>query len=119
MKKFISVVDFMIDFCRVTEDDVKMRIMSIGTTSDGYYTFRCTDDYGNEKVFKVSQWEKKKIQPLDRVEVLEHAIKYGNAAAVDLLKSHGPDNYIQTRENYEDLLYLLTGGEEGAPLEDL
>lgn len=57
MKKFIKVADFSAAFAKVAQEHPDMRILSIGTTSDGYYTFRCKDAYDNEQVFKVSCWE--------------------------------------------------------------
>lgn len=118
MKKFVTISDFCTSLNIVTAQHNNMRILSIGTTSDGYYTFRCQDDAGNEKVFKVSCWDQTSPSIIDRVEVLEHAIKYGKDAALALLKSFGPDNYLQTRENYNDLLYFLTDGKEGSIMED-
>lgn len=118
MKKFIKLSDFGNEFMRVVEGHADMRLMSIGTTSDGKYTFRCVDEDGTENVFKVSCWDNKTTYYIDRLQVLEHAIQYGNKAAVEFLKSFGPDNYAQTRENYADLLYLLTGGAEGIPMEN-
>ena len=118
MKKFATLVDFGTEFMKKIHGYGNMRLLSIGTTSDGYYTFRCQDDAGNEKVFKVSCWDQTSPSIVDRVEVLEHAIKYGKDAALALLKSFGPDNYLQTRENYNDLLYFLTDGKEGSIMED-
>lgn len=118
-KKFVTLVDFGTEFMKVVYGHGSMRLMSIGTTSDGHYAFRCVDGTGNEKVFKVSCWDNKApVTMINRVEVLEHAIQYGNAAAVALLKAYGPDNYAYTRENYDDLLYLLTSGKEGFLKED-
>lgn len=118
MKKFITVGEFCTTLNVVTAQHSNMRILSIGTTSDGHYTFRCVDDSGKEKVFKVSCYDNSAPCMIDRVEVLEHAIQYGNAAAVALLKSYGPEHYIQSSDNYNDLLFLLTGGKEGSPMED-
>lgn len=118
MKKFVTLVDFGTEFMKKIYGHGTMRLMSIGTTSDGYYTFRCRDDAGNEKVFKVSCWDNTAPEMIDRVAVLEHAIQYGKDAAAELLKAFGPDHYVQTRDNYNDLLYLLTGGKEGLPMED-
>lgn len=118
MKKFVTLVDFGVEFGKVTYGHGSMRLMSIGTTSDGHYTFRCRDDEGNEKVFKVFCWDKNAPAIIDRVAILEHAIQYGKDAAAELLKCYGPDNYLQTKDNYNDLLYLLTGGKEGSPMED-
>lgn len=118
MKKFIKLIDFGTQFMKGIHGNANMRLMSIGTTSDGYYTFRCIDDDGTEKLFKVPCWDNTSPAMIGRMEVLEHAIKYGDASAVELLKSYGPDNYVQTKENYNDLLYLLTDGKEGYPMED-
>jgi hypothetical protein len=118
MKKFVKLVDFGNAFMKVTEGHADMRLMSIGTTSDGNYTFRCCDDEGNERVFKVSCWDKNAPALIDRVVILEHAIQYGKDSAVEILKCYGPDNYLQTKDNYNDLLYLLTCGKEGSPMED-
>lgn len=118
MRKFTTVGDFCTTLNVITAQHSRMRILSIGSTSDGYFTFRCVDDAGNEKVFKVSCYDNSTPCMIDRVEVLEHAIQYGNAAAVALLKSYGPEHYIQSSDNYNDLLYLLTGGKEGSPMED-
>lgn len=118
MKKFITLVEFGTQFLKKINGIASSRLMSIGSTSDGYFTFRCVDDAGVEKVFKISCWDNTPTAMIDRVEVLEHAIQYGNKAAVELLKSFGPDCYIQTADNYADLLYLLTGGAEGRPMED-
>lgn len=118
MRKFTTIRDFCTSLNVVTAQHSNMRILSIGTTSDGFYTFRCADDDGKERVFKVSCWDQTSSSIIDRVEVLEHAIKYGKDAALALLKSFGPDNYLQTRENYNDLLYFLTDGKEGSIMED-
>lgn len=53
----------------------------------------------------------------DRIEILEYAIIHGKQAAADLLLLFGPDNYLQGGANYDDLMYLLTDGKEGKPLE--
>lgn len=118
MKKFTTLVDFGYNLGKAAYGFDTMRILSIGTTSDGHYTFRCVDDAGKEKVFKVSCYDNSTPSMIDRVEVLEHAIQYGKDAAAELLKCYGPDNYLQTNDNYNDLLYLLTGGKEGSPMED-
>lgn len=118
MKKFVKLVDFGAEFLKKVHGIANYRLMSIGSTSDGHFTFRCVDDAGDEKVFKISCWDNTPTAMIDRVEVLEHAIQYGNKAAVELLKSFGPDCYSQTADNYADLLYLLTGGAEGRPMED-
>lgn len=118
MKKFVTISDFCTSLNIVTAQHSNLRILSIGTTSDGFYTFRCVDDEGKERVFKVSCWDQTAPSIIDRVTILEHAIQYGNKAAIELLKSYGCDNYLQTRANYNDLLYLLSGGKEGSPMED-
>lgn len=118
MKKFIKISDFCTALNVATAQHSHMRILSIGTTSNGFYTLRCVDDDGKEYVFKVSCWDNSTTSMIDRVDVLEHAIKYGNKAAAEFLKSFGPDNYVQTKENYADLLYLLTNGAEGIPMEN-
>lgn len=53
----------------------------------------------------------------DRLQILEYAIANGKEAAANLLMLFGPDNYLQTVDNYNDLMYLLTDGKEGKPLE--
>ena len=53
----------------------------------------------------------------DRMAILEYAIVHGRQAAADLLLLFGPDNYLQGPANYDDLMYLLTDGKEGKPLE--
>ena len=118
MKKFVKISDFCTALNVVTAEHSNMRILSIGTTSDGFYTFRCADDGGKEHVFKLSCYANSTTSMIDRVDVLEHAIRYGNKAAAEFLKSFGPDNYVQTKENYADLLYLLTSGAEGIPMEN-
>lgn len=118
MKKFVTLVEFGTEFLKKINGIANCRLMSIGSSSDGYFTFRCVDDAGDEKVFKISCWDNTPTAMIDRVEVLEHAIQYGNKAAVELLKSFGPDCYRQTADNYADLLYLLTGGAEGIPMEN-
>ena len=118
MKKRITLVDFGYELGKASYDYGTMRLMSIGATNDGHYTFRCQDERGNEKVFKIPSWDKNAPEMIDRVDVLEHAIKYGKAGAAELLKCYGYDNYVQSRDNYNDLLYLLTDGKEGSPMED-
>ena len=52
-----------------------------------------------------------------RTEFLDYAITNGKQAAADLLLLCGPDGYLQDYDNYQDLMYLLTDGKEGKPLE--
>ena len=53
-----------------------------------------------------------------RSKFLEYAITNGKQAAADLLLLCGYDGYLQGVENYDDLMYLLTDGKEGKPLND-
>lgn len=55
--------------------------------------------------------------PADRMYFLEMAIKEGKQAAADLLLLIGPDSYVQDYDNYQDLMYWLTDGKDGKPLE--
>lgn len=55
--------------------------------------------------------------PADRMYFLEMAITEGKQSAADLLLLVGPDGYLQDYDNYQDLMYLLTDGKEGKPIE--
>lgn len=57
MKKNIDIIAFTNALLKATSGSVGVRLLSIGCTSDGYYTLRCKDEYDNEKVFKVPCWE--------------------------------------------------------------
>ncbi len=54
---------------------------------------------------------------VDRAEILEYSIIHGRQAGADLLLLCGADGYLQSYDNYQDLMYLLTDGKEGKPLE--
>ena len=56
---------------------------------------------------------------MERMDFLKYAETNGKQAAADLLLLCGADNYLQGVDNYNDLMYLLTDGKEGKPLEDL
>lgn len=43
-----------------------------------------------------------------RTEVLDYAIKYGRDKAAEWLKSIGYEGYLQSKDNYDDLMELLT-----------
>lgn len=60
----------------------------------------------------------KNTDKMCRTEFLDYAITHGKQAAADLLLLCGPDGYLQDYDNYQDLMYLLTDGKEGKPLED-
>lgn len=53
---------------------------------------------------------------LDRSDFLEYAAVRGRESAADLLLLCGYDGYLQTVEDYDDLMYLLTDGKCGMPL---
>lgn len=52
-----------------------------------------------------------------RTDFLEYAITHGKEAAADLLLLCGPDGYLEGYGNYQDLMYLLTDGKDGKPIE--
>lgn len=58
MKEFITVSEFVENIVREARNFKDWRIMSIGCTSDGKYSFRCQDESGNERRFEVSCWER-------------------------------------------------------------
>ena len=58
MKEFITIKDFIKELTLETRNFTDYRILSIGCTSDGKYSLRCQDEYGNERRFEVSCWEK-------------------------------------------------------------
>ena len=57
MKKYTTVVDFVNALIKATAGKNQVRLLSIGCTSDGYYTLRCVDEYNHEQIFKVPCWE--------------------------------------------------------------
>lgn len=118
MKKFITLVEFGSEFIQQIHGHGSMRLISIGTTSDGYYTLRCRSDQNEERVFKIPCYDSNYLTKVDRVGILEHAVRFGKSAAAEHLKASGPDNYVESVDNYNDLLYLLTNGKEGTPMED-
>ncbi len=93
------------------------QLVGIHTTEDGHCVFTCRDAEGKEHQFSVSMFDDKTERMLDRVGVLEYACVHGKAAAAQLLKDAGAFRYRQPWENYNDLLYLLTDGKEGLPME--
>ena len=60
MKEFVTVEEFIKNLTLETRNFRDWRLMSIGCTSDGKYSFRCQDEYGNERRFEVSCWEGRK-----------------------------------------------------------
>ena len=60
MNEFVTVEEFIKNLTLETRNFRDWRIMSIGCTSDGKYSFRCQDEYGNERRFEVSCWEGKR-----------------------------------------------------------
>ncbi len=52
-----------------------------------------------------------------RSEFLQLAIERGKQYAADVLLMIGPDGYLQSYDNYQDLMYHLTDGRCGAPME--
>ncbi len=58
MQKFITTEQFAKQVQALAYAHPDMRIVSIGTTSNGYYTFRCVSDSGEERVFTVYSWDK-------------------------------------------------------------
>lgn len=93
------------------------QLVDIHTTNDGHCMFTCRDTEGKEHQFSVSMFDDRTERMLDRVGVLEYACQHGKAAAAKLLKTMGSARYRQPWENYNDLLYLLTDGQEGLPME--
>lgn len=96
---------------------VSAQLVSITATDEGYYEFTCRDAEGKESRFSVSMFDDQTERMLDRVGVLEYACQHGKEAAAELLKAAGYSRYRQPGNNFEDLLYLLTDGKEGAPME--
>lgn len=60
MKQFITIDEFVEQLVKETKDFKDMRILSIGCTSDGKYSFRCKDEHEHERRFEVSCWEGRK-----------------------------------------------------------
>lgn len=57
MDNFITMGTLIKNLNEVSKGIEDMRVMSIGSTSDGRLTFRCKDNGGNEKVVYVSCYE--------------------------------------------------------------
>lgn len=57
MKQYTTIIDFVNALTKATAGKTQVRLLSIGCTSDGYYTLRCVDEYSHEHVFKVPCWE--------------------------------------------------------------
>lgn len=93
------------------------QLVGIHTTEDGHCVFTCRDAEGMESQFSVSMFDARTERMLDRVGMLEYACQHGKAAAAERLKAAGFELYRQPWEDYNDLLYLLTDGEEGLPKE--
>ena len=58
-----------------------------------------------------------KTDKMCRTEFLDYAITNGKEAAANLLLLCGPDGYLQDYNNYQDLMYWLTDGKDGKPME--
>lgn len=60
MKEYITIEEFIENLNAATVGSKHCRILSIGCTSDGKYSFRCmNDEWGSERRFEVSCYEEK------------------------------------------------------------
>ena len=54
---------------------------------------------------------KTEAAPMTYQDVMDYAKQTGKESAADLLLLLGPDGYSGTYEEYNELMYILTGGE--------
>lgn len=53
---------------------------------------------------------------MSRADFLNYAAQFGKEAAVGLLLLCGPDGFDEDYNGYQDLIYFLSNGKEGKPL---
>lgn len=57
MDKFVTMETLIKNLTNASKGMEDMKVLSIGSTSDGRFTFRCKDNNGNEKVVYVDCYE--------------------------------------------------------------
>ena len=53
---------------------------------------------------------------MSRADFLNYAAQFGKEAAAGLLLLCGPDGFNEDYDGYQDLMYFLSDGKEGKPL---
>ena len=53
---------------------------------------------------------------MSRSDFLDYATQFGKEAAAGLLLLCGPDGFDEDYDEYQDLMYFLSDGKEGDPL---
>ena len=53
---------------------------------------------------------------MSRADFLNYAAQFGKEATVGLLLLCGPDGFDEDYNGYQDLIYFLSNGKEGKPL---
>ena len=53
---------------------------------------------------------------MSRADFLNYAERFGKESAADLLLLCGPDGFDEDYDEYQDLMYFLSDGKEGKPL---
>ena len=53
---------------------------------------------------------------ISRADFLNYAEQFGKEAAVGLLLLCGPDGFDEDYDGYQDLMYFLSDGKDGKPL---
>ena len=57
MPKFIKIKDFAAEFIKQSLPYGELRLISIGTSRDGYYVFRCKDKTNQEIKIRIPCWD--------------------------------------------------------------